>query len=158
MDYSMAIIICNYRTSNDSTFSDGSAACTSSTGPILLGSEPLAVVEMTAQQMVASQMAAGLMVAMEISVKLALRAFWLQAALLARIKVTQLVWCQRMGTAPCGVVTPEAWAVQARRGEARAPLPRAMLASREMKRTLRCAWSVKRRRVIWLMATWQLAA
>jgi hypothetical protein len=86
MDYSMAIIICNYRTSNGSTFSDGSAACTSSTGPILLGSEPLAVVEMTAQQMVASQMAAGLMVAMEMSVKLASRAFWLQAALLARIK------------------------------------------------------------------------
>jgi hypothetical protein len=46
----------------------------------------LAVVEMTAQQMVASQMAAGLMVAMEMSVKLASRAFWLQAALLARIK------------------------------------------------------------------------
>jgi hypothetical protein len=116
------------------------------------------MVEMTAQQMVASQMAAGLMVAMEMSVKLASRAFWLQEALLAGIKATRLVWHQRMGTAPCGVVTPEAWAVQARRGEARAPLPGAMLASREMKRTLRCAWSEKRRRVIWLVATWQLAA
>jgi hypothetical protein len=87
----MVIVICNYKTSNGSTFSDGRAACTSSTSPILLGSEPLAVVEMTAQRMTAWQMAAGLMVAMEMPVTLALRALWLQAALLARL-ATRLVW------------------------------------------------------------------